>query len=349
MNTQRGFVNAIALFAIVLGFIAFGGGAYYVMYQQSYTPILPDNTLDNSQTLPTANDPQISPKPTTSTTAKVSAKSCISSLYSDDRAKYDFWKNKYGSLHSEFQMYDAGSYCLLSNGTQLVSFAYFKRGGSQEGGAIGPNAAGQSIALFDANNNLVRETRNLYEHTLGDLGSPRIDSVSNGKVQFSFSSGDAGVSVKQSYQMTLSDFNFTKTGQTLPTATPLPNNTVSQNSPSTPFIKVISPNGGETLKVGQTYSIVWEGDQPYGNVQIQIVTDETSDQPYLLTNGYLEGDAAKAGTYSFTLKNWWVPGWANGKENNIQAPVEPGKYKIRLMTGVGGPTDSSDKQFSIDQ
>lgn len=136
-----------------------------------------------------------------------------------------------------------------------------------------------------------------------------------------------------------------------PPATTLPpsNNTVSQNPPSTPFIKVISPNGGETWKVGQTYSIVWEANKPYGAVQIQIVTDETSDQPYLLTNGYLEGDAAKAGTYSFTLKNWWVPGWANGKENNIQAPVEAGKYKIRLMTGVGGPTDSSDKQFSIVQ
>jgi len=134
---------------------------------------------------------------------------------------------------------------------------------------------------------------------------------------------------------------------TSPTTTPPTNNTVSQNPPSAPFIKVLSPNGGETWKMGQTYSIVWEVDKPYGAVQIQIVTDETSDQPYLLTNGYLEGDAAKAGSYSFTLKNWWVPGWANGKYNNIQSPVELGKYKIRLMTGVGGPTDSSDKQFSI--
>ncbi len=128
------------------------------------------------------------------------------------------------------------------------------------------------------------------------------------------------------------------------------NFTITGDTPQTnPYIKVIDPNGGEIWKIGQLYTVLWEANKPYDAIQIQIITDETSDQPYLLTNGYLEGDAAKAGTYTFTLKNWWVPSLVNGRISNNLAPVEAGKYKIRLVTGVGGPMDSSDKQFSIVQ
>lgn len=55
MKTQRGFVSAAVLIAIVLGFIVIGGGAYFVMQKNSPSPTLSDNTLDNSQTLPTTN------------------------------------------------------------------------------------------------------------------------------------------------------------------------------------------------------------------------------------------------------------------------------------------------------
>src|SRR5882672_5770087 len=65
MKTQRGFVSAAFLIAIVLGLIVVGGGAYYVMHQQSPSPTLSDNTLDNSQTLPTTNT-----QATTNTTAQ---------------------------------------------------------------------------------------------------------------------------------------------------------------------------------------------------------------------------------------------------------------------------------------
>ncbi|MEI7720061.1 MAG: hypothetical protein WCI89_02545 [bacterium] len=56
MQNQRGFVGVGILIAIVLGLIVLGGGAYYVIHQQSSSSALSDNTLDNSQTLPTKNN-----------------------------------------------------------------------------------------------------------------------------------------------------------------------------------------------------------------------------------------------------------------------------------------------------
>ena len=45
------------LTAILIGLAVVGGGAYYFMHQQTPSPTLSDNNLDNSQTLPTTNTP----------------------------------------------------------------------------------------------------------------------------------------------------------------------------------------------------------------------------------------------------------------------------------------------------
>ena len=106
----------------------------------------------------------------------------------------------------------------------------------------------------------------------------------------------------------------------------------------TPSITVLSPNGGETWQIGQTYSVVWEPAK-IRPLQIQIVTESSYEPSYILSKGPFSAD----GKYTFRLENWWIP----NREGDILAPMEVGKYKIRLVTGVGGPVDSSDASFSI--
>ncbi len=70
MQLNKGFVGFSILIAIVLGLIVVGGGAYFVMQKNSPSPTLSDNTLDNSQTLPTTNSQtQTTQQPNTQTSA----------------------------------------------------------------------------------------------------------------------------------------------------------------------------------------------------------------------------------------------------------------------------------------
>ena len=70
MQLNKGFVGFSILIAIVLGLIVIGGGTYFVMQKNSPSPTLSDNTLDNSQTLPTTNSQtQTTQQPNTQTSA----------------------------------------------------------------------------------------------------------------------------------------------------------------------------------------------------------------------------------------------------------------------------------------
>ena len=208
---MRGFISVGLLLTLIVA-VFLGGGTYYVMNgEMRYTFEEPESTTEeqlpghdgsktpNADTLASQGTSEVTP---------IGIESCISSLYTENRTQYDYWKRRYGDMHPEYAMYDAGSYCLLNDGTQLVSFSFFKKTGGT------PGAAGQSIALFDAKGTLIRETNGLVQKTLGDVGTPRIDALKAGKVFFSFSSGDAGATMKQTYELQLSDFSFVKTGTT---------------------------------------------------------------------------------------------------------------------------------------
>ncbi len=54
MQNQRGFIGVGLLIAILVGLAVLGGGAYYVVHQQSATQT-PVENFDNVQTLPTTN------------------------------------------------------------------------------------------------------------------------------------------------------------------------------------------------------------------------------------------------------------------------------------------------------
>jgi hypothetical protein len=163
---------------------------------------------DKSEYCVTSESPVEMAIPASAKTA--GSKDCIE-LRAEDPAQYDYWVARFTSLHPTLRVYDAGSYCELNDGTQLVSFSFFKPQDGEWSG-VTKDTAGQSIALFDREGNLLAETEGLFEKTLGDLGYPRIGLVENGIVTFSFSSGDGEAVSHQSYELRLGDFSFSKKG-----------------------------------------------------------------------------------------------------------------------------------------
>lgn len=134
---------------------------------------------------------------------------CVKNLESSDPNKFLIFKEKYTKLHPEYKpdsiyIY---SYCSLSGETQLISVSFFKNYSGKWDGMT-KDTSGQSIVLFDKNNDFIRETKDLYQHTLGDLVPPEIESVDSKKAIFSFSSGDAGFFTKQTYELNLEDFIY---------------------------------------------------------------------------------------------------------------------------------------------
>lgn len=144
-------------------------------------------------TPPLANNPQ---------QAAVSVKSSVGSLYKSNQSQYEAWKKIFTTSHSDLRVYDAGSYAELSDGTKIVTFSYFAGEDAQ--------SAGQIVALFDANNKLLRETSGLKCAVRGDVPTPSIDSVKDNKIYVSCTVGDAGVISKEKFEINISDFSFRK-------------------------------------------------------------------------------------------------------------------------------------------
>ncbi len=92
-----------------------------------------------------------------------------------------------------------------------------------------------------------------------------------------------------------------------------------------PSITVTSPNGGETLTVGQTYNITWNSDGPVGTVRIELLNGSTVVQ-VIKYNYYNNGTPAV----------WTVP--------NI--PTTNAKIRIKEY-GTGNYADTSNAVFTI--
>lgn len=97
-----------------------------------------------------------------------------------------------------------------------------------------------------------------------------------------------------------------------------------------PIVKVVSPNGGETYKVGDVVKVSWttKGAQNKGNVQLSV--------------------DSKNGSSAITNKIFPLNGYYNW---TIPASLSPGQYKIRAVVLGGGynptPEDSSDGEFTV--
>jgi len=81
-------------------------------------------------------------------------------------------------------------------------------------------------------------------------------------------------------------------------------------TPTSSYITVVSPNGGETLKSGTTYTIKWSGTKKYDKVDIEY---NNGSSWVVIKNG-----VADTGSYSWTVPNLnttkgrlWMKGWSS--------------------------------------
>lgn len=131
---------------------------------------------------------------------------CIKDLYlsnyylpehwQSDLTMFDYWKDALSFLYPDTQNLYPGSYCGLINNNKLISFSLNRDDGSQK------------IALFDAENNLLKETEGFKCAGIGEQPLPMINSINGDLVAISCSSGDAGHNMLQEYYLNINDFSF---------------------------------------------------------------------------------------------------------------------------------------------
>ncbi len=97
---------------------------------------------------------------------------------------------------------------------------------------------------------------------------------------------------------------------------------------SNPYITVVTPNGGEDLRIGNIHRIKWNSDLKIDKVSIMLTSD-TNIGNWIVTN------IANTGYYDWNVSKW--------NTNSTQ-------FKIRIIvyqTGVGSWEDTSDNLFNI--
>jgi len=110
--------------------------------------------------------------------------------------------------------------------------------------------------------------------------------------------------------------------------------TISVDPVPSPSVTVISPNGGEELRIGKMYEIKWDGRNfPADNMVGIALVNEATVNTYLhdLTN-YLFDNKITTGSVS-----WTVPD-----------TITPGKYRLRMFCGINGTDRYCSEDGSLD-
>jgi len=111
-----------------------------------------------------------------------------------------------------------------------------------------------------------------------------------------------------------------------------------------PSITVFSPNGGETLKIGQSHTISWKSNN-VNNVNIAVVNYDHAENCLINDKNSI---ASKNGINYFTF-NFDKCTVHNMGMDSVTA-IDPGSnYKINIVDALGGTSDSSDNYFTIAQ
>ncbi len=130
---------------------------------------------------------------------------CLKSLYEDMDA-YDYWEERFTATFPDLDVYDAGAYCELEDGTKLVSFSYFYDNELDPG-------AGQMVVLFDQANQLLKSTDDFVCPTLGDVGYPKFDSIESDILNMYCGVLDPASPYHVKYKLNLDTFNVTEIGR----------------------------------------------------------------------------------------------------------------------------------------
>jgi C1A family cysteine protease len=106
------------------------------------------------------------------------------------------------------------------------------------------------------------------------------------------------------------------------------------NNPVTPSsMKVIYPNGGETLVIGKSYTTKWWDDRDAGNVTIFAVNSTTGKiLPAILGSTFIRSSGID-GTYAYLWK--------------VGTNLTPGSYKLMVCKADTSDCDTSDNFFTI--
>lgn len=119
------------------------------------------------------------------------------------------------------------------------------------------------------------------------------------------------------------------------------NFSVSKANPTYPSITLISPNGGENYKIGDTVDIRWKvSNIGTGYFASAILIDENGDNKYgSISEGKSIGPN-EPGIYQWTIK-----------DKIYRTQLVPGRYKLEIMTDGGkyflAVYDQSDNYFTI--
>jgi|GEM_PF-2114998 len=119
---------------------------------------------------------------------------------------------------------------------------------------------------------------------------------------------------------------LTRTPTNTPTKTPTP--TVTSTSPTSMFVQVVQPNGGEVLNAGSVYRITW---------------NSTSDID-MVTIGYKSCDGC-LDWIAYNIPNTGFYDWTVFVGNTINTQFKI--YIIGYDTGVGSISDTSDNNFTV--
>jgi hypothetical protein len=303
-TTQRGFI--VPLLLIIVAILLAGGGAYFYTQTKSENPLVTENVI-----LPQAT----STVPTTSQTAPVTQTSTVGRLCG-------------GGAMANGGACPAGYLCEIvtkgppAEGTCQVATASPTISSIEvvEGLPTGSVYAGQTAEIFGT------DLRGVVSVKIGEQNVPiRTGFISDLDLDtdqvFTVPSLPAGV------------YNVSVTNSSMQTSNVYPVTVVVYvlSSPQT-FITVTYPNGGETLKAGNTYSIRWNtsGLTNQDNVYISI-QDMSSTNSVSTTINAGETSATK-GQY-----NWTIP--SDYKIGSM--------YTIKVYTNRQTYGDLSDAYFTI--
>lgn len=194
----------ISIVSVVVAIIAVGGLWTYSSLDKADINTVDTNEQESPVVANTPEDTQVPDPDEAPVQQDIDASaftfvSCSDSLYSDSPEQYEAWEQKFSELYPNLRVYDAGAYCVLNNDYQLISFSYFSTDGTV-------NNAGQVVALFDGNDQLLKTTENFRCNTMGDLGYPVFMSLENSVVTMMCSSGDAGHYLRETYELHLDTF-----------------------------------------------------------------------------------------------------------------------------------------------
>lgn len=125
-------------------------------------------------------------------------------------------------------------------------------------------------------------------------------------------------------------------------------NNNQEASGSQPSVTVISPNGGEVLKIGETYSIKWSsaGFKPGDEVSVSLREDlGNTTAPCFYSLAKLTNDASGQGSYDWKILPEYNTKICNSKVTGKKFKITV--YIVSNNSSVAMPSDESDNSFTI--